>query len=232
MGVDFRIDDEPRYVLAGSLTRWIGEPRIFDDETIDADELRYLFEDPPEQVDVKVVSRPQQPPLPDDLPEHPSWAYSGFMRFRQRVAMTIGIDLRNMWGFQPTVLEIAEKRRGSKVMAGQIPNWESFEREQIAWWEAQAGRWEDVDNPLVPFLHHSDCDGDLSPEQCATVAPALREAVENLAPLREWATAQDIDHDMPVVQNPAYQDHDRTGGLQLVQMMEICAEYGRRLVFS
>lgn len=32
-------------------------------------------------------------------------------------------------------------------------------------------------HPLVALLNHSDCDGTLSPEQCATIAPVLRRAV-------------------------------------------------------
>jgi hypothetical protein len=37
--------------------------------------------------------------------------------------------------------------------------------------------WTSVTSPLAPLLNHSDCDGDLSPEECATIAPALREVV-------------------------------------------------------
>lgn len=40
--------------------------------------------------------------------------------------------------------------------------------------------WPDSDTlPLVYLLHHSDCDGDLSPDQCRVVAPALRKVVES-----------------------------------------------------
>lgn len=34
-------------------------------------------------------------------------------------------------------------------------------------------------NRLVPFLNHSDCDGELSPEQCKLIWPALDHAIAN-----------------------------------------------------
>lgn len=36
--------------------------------------------------------------------------------------------------------------------------------------------WKDVD-PIETFLNHSDCDGELSAEECETVAPRLRELI-------------------------------------------------------
>jgi len=32
-----------------------------------------------------------------------------------------------------------------------------------------------LDDPIAPLLNHSDCDGELSPEECRLVAPRLRE---------------------------------------------------------
>lgn len=38
--------------------------------------------------------------------------------------------------------------------------------------------WPDANvNPLVHLLDHSDCDGELTVQQCKSVAPALRKAV-------------------------------------------------------
>jgi hypothetical protein len=39
--------------------------------------------------------------------------------------------------------------------------------------------WSAIDSPLVPLLNHSDCDGELSVEECKTVAPALRKIVRD-----------------------------------------------------
>ena len=38
--------------------------------------------------------------------------------------------------------------------------------------------WNAAVSPLVILLDHSDCDGELSPDECRLVAPALRKAVE------------------------------------------------------
>ena len=73
-----------------------------------------------------------------------SWSYSGFMRFRERLAESIGMQLRKMPGFRDNQEEFA---------------------------------WEDYDDPIIPFLNHSDCDGVLTPEQCRTIAPRLREII-------------------------------------------------------
>lgn len=101
------------------------------------------------------------------------WAYSGFNRFRTRLAEAIGIKLMDMQGF-----------------GGTIP-------------------WETVTDAIVPLLNHSDCDGELSPEECATVAPRLRELVA------EWS-------DM---------DSDKREALPLAEAMEQCAGLGEPLEF-
>jgi hypothetical protein len=69
------------------------------------------------------------------------WAYSGFDRFRTRLAAQIGIDLDKMEGF--------------------------------------GGRqsWLHIVDPIKGLLDHSDCDGELTAEQCRTIAPRLRELV-------------------------------------------------------
>lgn len=39
--------------------------------------------------------------------------------------------------------------------------------------------WSTVSSGLVPLLNHSDCDGEISPDDAALIAPALDEVVEN-----------------------------------------------------
>lgn len=82
------------------------------------------------------------------------WSYSGFHRFRQRLAREIGLDLDAMVGF-------AENGQGR------------------SWIEVPP-------DPIVWLLNHSDCDGDLTPDQCKTLGPRLLELVAR------WP---DIDHD-------------------------------------
>lgn len=66
--------------------------------------------------------------------------------------------------------------------------------------------WDTVDSPLVPLLHHSDAEGDLGPQECAAIAPAVREAAPRLPVNGEWA-------------------------LRLADIMELAASFDRRLLF-
>jgi hypothetical protein len=72
---------------------------------------------------------------------------------------------------------------------------------------------------LMPLLCHSDCDGELSPTECATVAPRLREVVSR------WAEEFD---GTPGSFASAL---DRREALKLAQGMEECAALGLPLVF-
>lgn len=74
--------------------------------------------------------------------------------------------------------------------------------------------------PLVPFLHHSDCDGELSPEVCATVAPRLREIIT------KWP---EKDEEPPSDKRSGY---DRMMGLRLASLMETAARNGAELLFQ
>lgn len=102
------------------------------------------------------------------------WSYSGFMRFRERLAKAEGFDLQTMAGFT----------------AGGEP-------------------WSGVTTDLAPLLNHSDCDGELSPQECKQVAPRLKEIIGG------W----DLD------------DYDRRSGIELVAAMEYCAGNGESLEF-
>ena len=39
--------------------------------------------------------------------------------------------------------------------------------------------WEGIEDPIVLLLHHSDCEGELSPEACLKIAPRLRELLSS-----------------------------------------------------
>ena len=75
--------------------------------------------------------------------------------------------------------------------------------------ERPCREWSEFTTPLKPLLDHSDCDGDLSPEDCATVAARLRQIVEH------WPE----------------DDHDRQKALDLSACMEKCATEGVSLEF-
>jgi hypothetical protein len=76
-------------------------------------------------------------------------SYSGFHRFRQRVAKQAGIVLDEMEGFGNR----DEGTPGTK-------------------------KWQEGD-PIVHLLNHSDCDGILTPQQCRECAPRLRELIKD-----------------------------------------------------
>jgi hypothetical protein len=126
-----------------------------------------------------------------DVPDRPHWAYGGFHRFRSAVAAAVGIELDQMQGFRVSYVPDVLGERS----------------------------WDDVPEqarPLTPFLNHSDCDGELGPVECGTVAPALREAIE-----RAWPGLGPEGHDV----------YDRCQGLDLVELMTWCAEHHVPLVF-
>ena len=76
--------------------------------------------------------------------------------------------------------------------------------------------WLQVDDDLVPLLDHSDCDGEISPEDCAKVAARLREIVSKW-PLYDEGTG-----------TPCY---DRLQAVYLAEAMEECANTGQPLKF-
>lgn len=71
-----------------------------------------------------------------------------------------------------------------------------------------AVRWDSVDSALNPLLDHSDCDGVLTPEQCAQVAPRLAELSDQL-----------------------HSSYDRRQAENLVEAMELCIASGVPLEF-
>ncbi len=72
--------------------------------------------------------------------------------------------------------------------------------------------WSAVTTDIKPLLDHSDCDGELTPEECAQVAPRLREI------LADW---QERGHDT----------YDIHAGLELADAMDDCAKSGEILEF-
>ena len=212
MGLDFTADNSPSFSIRKSdapdgkfgpweqITAHEAYSKI-ESAQYDEDEIYEIRVEPTERVEIPYVR----------------WAYSGFSRFRVRLWDSIRQpdwpDMGRMQGFMPsTGIEIFRLREGhdpdpNSDIGGDYETWHG---EQNDWWHLHATRWEDLpEHPLFPLLHHSDCDGDLSPELCLTIAPALRDAV---------ATWDD-------------EDYDKTMALLLAKAMDICAMAGRRLIF-
>lgn len=142
-----------------------------------------------------------------DFDDRAHWAYSGFMRFRERIAKMEGIDLQRMDGFGPmNDLDAYLKMHPEMTMQQVTPAmYEGAEKEFYAEWTIS---WKDVETTLEPFLHHSDCDGEMTPEECAQVLPRLEECVKEID--EEWEAER---------------------GQKLVNMMRICVEQDAHLLF-
>jgi hypothetical protein len=77
-----------------------------------------------------------------------NWSYFGFHDFRVKLAREIGIDLNQMHGF--------------------FAPWRGQKEEDF-----KDISWDTVSDPIKLLLDHSDCEGELSPQECALVAPRL-----------------------------------------------------------
>ena len=84
------------------------------------------------------------------------WAYSGFNRFRERLAAEIGVNLREMAGFEEWRMTIFTPKEGESGKS-----------------------WDTVKDPLKHFLNHSDCDGQLSPKRCGVIAERIDELTKD-----------------------------------------------------
>lgn len=131
------------------------------------------------------------------------WAYSGFNRFRTKLAEEIGICLPLMEGFwneksSSSTMELTKLIVGTKTMG-----------EHFFWLPQKPLKWDNINDPIVDLLYHSDCDGELSSEQCKKIAPRLRELI------KDWDD----------------KDYDKEQALLLAEGMENCAKKNQILKF-
>lgn len=70
--------------------------------------------------------------------------------------------------------------------------------------------WDTVKDPIKLLLNHSDCDGELTSEECGIIAPRLRELVS------KWPD----------------DDYDKEAALKLAEGMEECKELDWTLRFQ
>ena len=125
------------------------------------------------------------------------WSYSGFNRFREKLASEIGVFLPFMEGFwnpgenSMSIIDVTKRLVGEKTI-----------KENFFWLPQKPFKWDNIDDPIVDLLYHSDCDGELTYEECEKIAPRLRELVKN------W------DDD----------DYDKKQALLLVEGMENCVK--------
>lgn len=84
----------------------------------------------------------------------PSWAYSGFNAFRDRVLRYFGTSADELY----------------RNPQNAIPTTDTQPTE---------GPWSRVPTDLFPFINHSDCDGVLTPDECRRVSSWLWRVVDS-----------------------------------------------------
>lgn len=82
------------------------------------------------------------------------WAYSGFNRFRERLAQEARINLSEMQGFKT--------KDGTKF--GTVVKGKS---------------WDKINDPIKYLLNHSDCEGQISSQRCGLIIPRIKELIKN-----------------------------------------------------
>lgn len=131
------------------------------------------------------------------------WTYSGFMRFRARLATEIGVALRCMEGFAGGTTGGHFDKLMIFGYDENLPGYEKYVGNQ------SVISWDKVSDDIVPLLDHSDCDGELTPEECKKVAPRLRKLVSG------WPD----------------DDRDKVNALELAKGMELALKRNENLRF-
>ena len=106
------------------------------------------------------------------------WSYSGFNVFREKVAAACGIELRKMDGF-------VDFDRNRLYESG---GYEAYRDAAIADSKKEKISWDTINDPIKHLLHHSDCDGELTPEFCGLVADRLEEIITDWPEKRKLET--------------------------------------------
>jgi len=132
------------------------------------------------------------------------WAYSGFNRFRGKLAEEIGICLPLMDGFWTD----SEFSSSSFPLTKRIVG-EKMINDYFFWLPTKPLKWDNIKDPIVDLLYHSDCDGNLTASQCKKIAPRLRELI------KDWPD----------------DDYDKKQALGLADGMDYCAKEKKVLKF-
>lgn len=148
----------------------------------------------------------------DGAPRGPGMGYGYFSKFRELVAREDGIELLKMWGYAPSDDIGAWRRMNPDARFGDMTE-KDYEGALDNWYKNVIIQWDDLATPttLRPLLDHSDCEGEMTPEECAQVAPRLAEIVRTLQ-----------EHD---------EARERGAEEQLVVLMTYCGENDCHLLF-
>ena len=127
------------------------------------------------------------------------------MQFRTKLAAEAGIALHCMEGFTYCIGsdKVASALFICKADDEKEPSFANYiSRQPVI-------SWDKLKDDIVPFLNHSDCEGELTPEECATIDPRLRELI------KDWPD----------------DDNDKIKALELAGGMELAAKNNEPLEF-
>ena len=91
-----------------------------------------------------------------------NWAYSGFNRFRIKLATQLGIPLSLMEGFYCEGEVIKDNYCIDEIKKSLPLKWSNFKKK-----------------PIYDFLNHSDCDGHLTSNQCKKIYLEIEKLIKN-----------------------------------------------------
>jgi hypothetical protein len=185
VGLDLMCDVRPHLFIDGKLADGWELERLVEKLTYESEEQDGV----PHVVMAVIPEILKTDPPPED---HLRMAYRGFSGFRRKLAANEGINLDHVWGFAPH-----EEGTAAYVL-----------------WCQTAIRWDFLTTPLKLLLSHSDCDGEMTPAECATV-------VGRLAEILDYWEAKEPD--------PAFYLEQ---GRRLVAQMKWSVRTGRKLLFQ
>lgn len=152
------------------------------------------------------------------------WSYSGYGDFRKKIAAQVGIDLSQMKGFFVIDKSIlSDQGWDAYVEAIQVAIEIDKSSDKIS--------WDVINDPIKILLSHSDCEGEIPPEVCETLADRLEEII------KEWPERFKLKID-PVWQEKGYPSemelavHDTEQARGLIEGLREAARIGKPLEFS
>lgn len=131
------------------------------------------------------------------------WAYSGFNFFRVKLAKEIGICLYLMEGFWVKESYYSAVERTFRAVGADVID------KHFNWLPETPLKWGKINDPIVPLLCHSDCEGSLTISECKKIWPRLEELI------LDWPE----------------EDYDKQQGLELIDGMKDAIKEKKKLKF-
>ncbi len=147
------------------------------------------------------------------------WSYSGFGEFRKKVASQVGIDLFKMEGYHNVDKNILNEK-----------GWDAYDKAIKEFDYANQIPWENIDDPIVPLLNHSDCDGTLEPEVCGPLADRLEEIIKDWPDTITFAT-DEAHRKFGYPEIMTIDNYDKVNAEKLIEGMRYAVEINQPVEF-